>query len=164
MFHRFTDRARKVMALANQEAQRFDHGYIRTEDVLLGLVKEGHGAGIAILKNFGIDLKELRMELEKLVKSGPDMAAMEKQHQITGAKKVIEHAIEESRELKHNYVGTEHILLGLLWETNGVASKSLRNKGLRLKDTRQEVSRIFEIGKGLDYLNDKEEGAGRVDA
>ena len=113
MFERLTDRARKVMALANQEAQRFNHEYIGTEHILLGLVKEGSGVGANVLKNLGIDLRKVRLEVEKLVKSGPEMVTMGKLPQTPRAKKVIEYAIEEARNLNHNYVGTEHLLLGL---------------------------------------------------
>jgi len=97
MFERFTDRARKVMALANQEAQRFNHEYIGTEHILLGLVKEGSGVGANVLKNLDVDLRKVRLEVEKLVKSGPDMVTMGKLPQTPRAKKVIEYAIEEAR-------------------------------------------------------------------
>ncbi len=148
MFERFTDRARKVMALANQEAQRFNHEYIGTEHVLLGLVKEGSGVGANVLKNLGLDLKKIRMEVEKLVKSGPDMVTMGKLPQTPRAKKVIEYAIEEARALNHNYVGTEHLLLGLLRESEGVAAQILMNLGLKLEDVREEVLNL--LGASLD--------------
>ena len=89
MFERFTDRARKVMALANQEAQRFNHEYIGTEHILLGLVKEGSGVGANVLKNLDVDLRKVRLEVEKLVKSGPDMVTMGKLPQTPRAKKGI---------------------------------------------------------------------------
>src|SRR6476659_6621651 len=139
MFERFTDRARKVMALANQEAQRFNHEYIGTEHILLGLVKEGSGVGANVLKNLDVDLRKVRLEVEKLVKSGPDMVTMGKLPQTPRAKKVIEYAIEEARSLNHNYVGTEHLLLGLLREQDGVAAQVLMNLGLKLEDVREEV-------------------------
>jgi ATP-dependent Clp protease ATP-binding subunit ClpC len=148
MFERFTDRARKVMALANQEAQRFNHEYIGTEHILLGLVKEGSGVAANVLKNMDIDLKKLRLGIEKLVKSGPDMVTMGKLPQTPRAKKVIEHAIEEARALNHNYVGTEHILLGLLRETEGIAAQVLMNLGLKLEDVRQEVLNL--LGAGME--------------
>jgi ATP-dependent Clp protease ATP-binding subunit ClpC len=129
MFERFTDRARKVMALANQEAQRFNHEYIGTEHILLGLVKEGSGVGANVLKNLDVDLRKVRLEVEKLVKRGPDMVTMGKLPQTPRAKKVIEYAIEEARSLNHNYVGTEHLLLGLLREQDGVAAQVLMNLG-----------------------------------
>jgi ATP-dependent Clp protease ATP-binding subunit ClpC len=146
MFERFTDRARKVMALANQEAQRFNHEYIGTEHILLGLVKEGSGVGANVLKNLDVDIKKLRLEVEKLVKSGPDMVTMGKLPHTPRAKKVIEFAIEEARSLNHNYIGTEHLLLGLLRESEGVAAQVLMNLGLKLEEVRQEVLNLLGAG------------------
>ncbi len=146
MFERFTDRARKVMALANQEAQRFNHEYIGTEHILLGLVKEGSGVGANVLKNLEVDLRKVRMEVEKLVKSGPDMVTMAKLPQTPRAKKVIEYAIEEARNLNHNYVGTEHLLLGLLREQDGVAAQVLMNLGIKLEEVREEVLNLLGAG------------------
>jgi ATP-dependent Clp protease ATP-binding subunit ClpC len=146
MFERFTDRARKVMALANQEAQRFNHEYIGTEHILLGLVKEGSGVGANVLKNLDVDLRKVRLEVEKLVKSGPDMVTMGKLQQTPRAKKVIEYAIEEARNLNHNYVGTEHLLLGLLREHDGVAAQVLMNLGLKLDEVREEVLNLLGAG------------------
>jgi len=134
------------MALANQEAQRFNHEYIGTEHILLGLVKEGSGVGATVLKNLDVDIKKLRLEVEKLVKSGPDMVTMGKLPQTPRAKKVIEYAIEEARALNHNYVGTEHILLGLLRESEGIAAQVLMNLGLKLEDVRQEVLNLLGAG------------------
>ncbi len=148
MFERFTDRARKVMALANQEAQRFNHEYIGTEHILLGLVKEGSGVGATVLKNLDVDVKKVRLEVEKLIPTGPDMVTMGKLPHTPRAKKVIEYAIEEARSLNHNYVGTEHLLLGLLRETEGIAAQVLMNVGLRLDDVRQEVLNL--LGAGVD--------------
>jgi len=146
MFERLTDRARKVMALANQEAQRFNHEYIGTEHILLGLVKEGSGVGANVLKNLDIDLRKVRLEVEKLVKSGPEMVTMGKLPQTPRAKKVIEYAIEEARNLNHNYVGTEHLLLGLLREHDGVAAQVLMNLGLKLEEVREEVLNLLGAG------------------
>ncbi len=146
MFERFTDRARKVMALANQEAQRFNHEYIGTEHILLGLVKEGSGVGANVLKNLDVDLRKVRLEVEKLVKAGPEMVTMGKLPQTPRAKKVIEYAIEEARNLNHNYVGTEHLLLGLLREHDGVAAQVLMNLGLKLDQVREEVLNLLGAG------------------
>ena len=146
MFERFTERARKVMALANQEAQRFNHEYIGTEHLLLGLVKEGSGVGANVLKNLGVDLRKVRMEVEKRVKAGPDMVTMGKLPQTPRAKKVVEYSIEEARNLNHNYVGTEHILLGLLREQDGVAAQVLMNLGLKLEEVREEVLNLLGAG------------------
>lgn len=134
------------MALANQEAQRFNHEYIGTEHILLGLVKEGSGVGANVLKNLDVDLRKVRLEVEKLVKSGPDMVTMGKLPQTPRAKKVIEYAIEEARNLNHNYVGTEHLLLGLLREQDGVAAQVLMNLGLKLDEVREEVLNLLGAG------------------
>ena len=148
MYERFTDRARKVMQLANQEAQRFNHEYIGTEHMLLGLVKEGTGVAANVLKNLGVDLRKIRLEVEKLVQSGPEMITMGKLPQTPRAKKVIEFSMEEARNLNHNFVGTEHILLGLLREHEGVAAQVLMNLDLKLEDVREEVLNL--LGNGLE--------------
>jgi len=148
MFERFTDRARKVMQLANQEAQRFNHEYIGTEHILLGLVKEGSGVAANVLRNLDIDLRKIRLEVEKLVQSGPEMVTIGKLPHTPRAKKVIEYSMEEARNLNHNYVGTEHILLGLLREQDGVAAQVLMNLGMKLEDVREEVLSL--LGHGID--------------
>src|SRR6266571_3943593 len=157
MYERFTDRARKVMQLANQEAQRLNHEYIGTEHILLGLVKEGSGVAANVLKNLDIDLRKIRLEIEKIVQSGPDMVTMGKLPQTPRAKKVIEYSIEEARNLNHNYVGTEHLLLGLLREQEGVAAQVLMNLGLKLEDVREEVLNL--LGHNMD-AGESSEGAG----
>jgi ATP-dependent Clp protease ATP-binding subunit ClpC len=156
MYERFTDRARKVMQLANQEAQRFNHEYIGTEHVLLGLIKEGSGVAANVLKNLDVDLRKIRLEVEKLVQSGPDMVTMGKLPQTPRAKKVIEYSMEEARNLNHNYVGTEHILLGLLREQEGVAAQVLMNLGLKLEEVREEVLNL--LGHGLEGSEGGERG------
>ena len=156
MFERFTDRARKVMQLANQEAQRFNHEYIGTEHILLGLVKEGSGVAANVLKNLEVDLRKIRLEVEKIVQTGPDMVTMGKLPQTPRAKKVIEYAMEEARNLNHNYVGTEHLLLGLLREQEGVAAQVLMNLGMKLEDVREEVLNL--LGHGLEGAESGERG------
>jgi ATP-dependent Clp protease ATP-binding subunit ClpC len=156
MYERFTDRARKVMQLANQEAQRFNHEYIGTEHILLGLVKEGSGVAANVLKNLDVDLRKIRLEVEKLVQSGPEMVTIGKLPQTPRAKKVIEYSMEEARNLNHNYVGTEHILLGLLREQEGVAAQVLMNLGLRLEDVREEVLNL--LGHGMEGAESSERG------
>ncbi|MFG0266550.1 MAG: ATP-dependent Clp protease ATP-binding subunit [Rhodopirellula sp. JB055] len=156
MYERFTDRARKVMQLANQEAQRFNHEYIGTEHILLGLVKEGSGVAANVLKNLEVDLRKIRLEVEKLVQSGPEMVTVGKLPQTPRAKKVIEYSMEEARNLNHSYVGTEHILLGLLREQEGVAAQVLMNLGLKLEDVREEVLNL--LGHGLEGAEVGERG------
>jgi ATP-dependent Clp protease ATP-binding subunit ClpC len=160
MYERFTDRARKVMQLANQEAQRFNHEYIGTEHILLGLIKEGSGVAANVLKNLDVDLRKIRLEVEKLVQSGPDMVTMGKLPQTPRAKKVIEYAMEEARNLNHNYVGTEHILLGLLREHEGVAAQVLMNLGLKLDDVRDEVLNLLGHGMETEGTERGQAGAG----
>jgi ATP-dependent Clp protease ATP-binding subunit ClpC len=157
MYERFTDRARKVMQLANQEAQRFNHEYIGTEHILLGLVKEGSGVAANVLKNLDIDLRKIRLEVEKIVQTGPggEQVVMGKLPHTPRAKKVIEYSVEEARNLNHNYVGTEHLLLGLLREQEGVAAQVLMNLGLKLEDVREEVLNL--LGHNMP---DSTEGAG----
>ena len=156
MYERFTDRARKVMQLANQEAQRFNHEYIGTEHILLGLVKEGTGVAANVLKNLDIDLRKIRLEVEKIVQAGPDMVTMGRLPQTPRAKKVIEYSIEEARNLNHNYVGTEHLLLGLLREQEGVAAQVLMNLGLKLEDVREEVLNL--LGHNMSESNEGQGG------
>lgn len=144
------------MQLANQEAQRFNHEYIGTEHILLGLVKEGSGVAANVLKNLDVDLRKIRLEVEKLVQSGPEMVTVGKLPQTPRAKKVIEYSMEEARNLNHSYVGTEHILLGLLREQEGVAAQVLMNLGLKLEDVREEVLNL--LGHGLEGAEVGERG------
>src|SRR5262249_13341498 len=144
MYERFTDRARKVMQLANQEAQRFNHEYIGTEHILLALVKEGSGVAANVLKNLDIDLRKIRLEVEKIVQHGPyPVKADARLPQTPRTKKVIEYAIDEARKLDHNYVGSEHLLLGLLREQEAVAAQVLMNLGLKLDRVREEVMNLL---------------------
>ncbi len=144
------------MQLANQEAQRFNHEYIGTEHMLLGLIKEGTGVAANVLKNLDVDLRKIRLEVEKLVQSGPEMITMGKLPQTPRAKKVIEYSMEEARNLNHSFVGTEHILLGLLREQEGVAAQVLMNLGLKLEEVREEVLNL--LGNGLEGGEGSERG------
>ena len=155
MFDKFTERARKVMSLARREAQRLHHEYIGTEHILLGLVQEGQGVAANVLKSLEIDLDKLRREVEKIVKPGP---ATEPAVQIPftpRAKKVVELALEEATTLSHNYIGTEHLLLALLREQEGIAAHVLRSLGVKLEDVREEV--IEFLGGPSDHDEDGEE-------
>jgi membrane protein YdbS with pleckstrin-like domain len=145
MYERFTERARKVMQLANQEAQRLNHEYIGTEHILLGLVKEGSGVGANVLKSLGVDLPGICAEVEKLVQSGPESVTKGKLPMTPRAKSVIKLALEESQSLNHEHVGTEHLLLGLLRDREGVAAQVLMNLGLRLEAVRLQVLSL--VGK-----------------
>jgi len=134
-YERFTDRARKVLQLANQEVQRFNHEYIGTEHILLGLVKEDTSVAANVLKTFDIDLRKIRLEVEKIIQAGP----IDKLPQTPSAKRVLEYSIEEARSLNHNYVGTAHLLLGLLREQEGVAAQVFANLGVAVEDVREAI-------------------------
>ena len=150
MYERCTDRARKVLQLANQEALRFNHEYIGTEHILLGLVAEGNGLAANVLKNLDIDLHKIRREVEKICQCGPDFFSMDSLPPTPRAEKVIEYAIEAARNLKHNYVCTEHLLLGLLRDEYTVAAQVLMNLGLKLEQVRREVLDL--LGRNVDIL------------
>ena len=143
MFDRFTDRARKVMNLARQEAQKLNHDYIGTEHILLGLVQEGSGVAANVLRNLDIDLKKIRLELEKFVKSGSPTMTVGQLPFTPRAKRVLELSMEEANNLNHNYIGTEHLLLGLLREHDGYAARVLMSLGVKLEDVREEVMEIL---------------------
>jgi len=151
MFDRFTDRARKVMNLAKAEAQRLNHEYIGTEHILLGLVQEGSGVAANVLRGMGIDLKRIRSEVEKLVKGSATMVPMGNLPFTPRAKKVLELSLEEASQLGHNYIGTEHLLLGLIKESEGIAARVLTNLTVKLEDVREEV---------LEFLGGPQEGSG----
>lgn len=150
MFERFTDRSRAVIQLANQEAQRFNHEYVGTEHILLGLVKEGSGIAAHVLKNLDVDLRKIRLEVEKIVHSGPAMLTIGKLPYTPRARRVLEFAIKEANALSHNYVGTEHVLLGLLREQEGVASDVLRALGLSTEQVRGGVNAILGTGMAAE--------------
>ncbi len=143
MFDRFTERARKVIILAKEEAKRFNHDYIGTEHILLGLIKEGESVAAAVLQNLGLSLETIRLEVEKLVQFGPSTIVSGDIPFTPKAKKVIELAMDEARRLGHNYIGTEHLLLGLIKEGEGVASHVLMNVGLDLNKVRAEVIKLL---------------------
>ncbi len=143
MFNRFTERARKVIILAKEEARRFNHDYIGTEHILLGLIREGEGVAAAVLQKMGVSLENIRLEIEKLVQPGPSTQIIGDIPFTPRAKKALELAAEEARSLGHNYIGTEHLLLGLIREGEGVASQVLLNLGLDLNTVRNEVMELL---------------------
>jgi ATP-dependent Clp protease ATP-binding subunit ClpC len=156
MFDRFTDRAKKVMSFARQEAMKFNHEYIGTEHILLGLVQEGSGVAANVLKNMNIDLEKIRHEVEKIVKTGPSMVTMGQLPFTPRAKKVLELSMEEASNLSHNYIGTEHLLLGLIRENEGIAAQVLMNLGVKLDEVREEVLEFL----GASDNNQEEESEG----
>ena len=141
MFDKFTPRARQVIILARKEADRFNHSYIGTEHLLLGIIKLGSGVAFNVLRSMGIDFETVRLEIEKSVGSGPAMKVAGDVPLTNSAKRVIELSVEESRNLNHTYVGTEHLLLGLIKEGNGIAAKILIKLGLDLNKVREEILR-----------------------
>ena len=142
-FDKFTIRARKVLTLSQEEAQHFQHNYIGTEHLLLGLVHEGEGVAAKVLTNLGVQLSDVRKAIEFIIGRGERI--------ITGeigltprAKKVIELAVDEARMLNHHYIGTEHILLGLVREGGGIAAGVLESMGVKLEQVRAETLKVLD--------------------
>jgi ATP-dependent Clp protease ATP-binding subunit ClpC len=135
----FTPRAQQVLALARKEADRFNHNYLGTEHILLGLIKLGQGVAVNVLQKMGLDLETVRMEVEKQTGTGPDQKMVGNIPYTPRVKKVLALASKEAKNLNHTYVGTEHILLGLLREGDGIAAKVLRNLDVDIEQTRQEI-------------------------
>src|SRR5947209_6376190 len=135
----FTPRAQQVLALARKEADRFNHNFVGTEHLLLGLIKLGQGVAVNVLQKLGLDLETVRMEVEKQVGTGPDQKMIGNIPYTPRVKKVLALAAKEAKSLNHTYVGTEHILLGLLREGDGVAARVLKNLDVDIEQTRQEI-------------------------
>src|SRR5512145_656936 len=135
----FTPRAQQVLALARKEADRFNHNFVGAEHLLLGLIKLGQGVAVNVLQKIGLDLETVRMEVEKLVGTGPDQKMIGNIPYTPRVKKVLSLAAKEAKALNHTYVGTEHILLGLLREGDGVAARVLKNLDVDIEQTRQEI-------------------------
>src|SRR5881275_736898 len=142
--YNFTDRVRKVLQMAREEAARLHHEYVGTEHILLGLIREGEGVAAAVLTNLNVDLEEIQQKIEETVKKGKAAAAAGPDLPYTSrAKKVLELAMSEARELNHSYVGTEHLLLGLLREEKGIAAQVLTDAGVNLEQSRAETLRLL---------------------
>jgi ATP-dependent Clp protease ATP-binding subunit ClpC len=140
--YNFTDRVRKVLAMAREEAARLHHEYVGTEHILLGLLREGDGVAAEVLRNLNVDLDEIQQKIEETVKKGKAVQATDQPY-TSRAKKVLELAMGEARELNHSYVGTEHLLLGLLREEKGIAAQVLTDCGVNLEATRAETLRLL---------------------
>ncbi len=151
MFERFTEKAIKVIMLAQEEARRLGHNFVGTEQILLGLIGEGTGVAAKVLKSLGVNLKDSRIEVEKIIGRGSGFVAVEIPF-TPRAKRVLELSLEEARQLGHNYIGTEHLLLGLIREGEGVAARVLENLGIDLSKVRTQVIRMLgetaEVGPG----------------
>ncbi|HBU69199.1 MAG TPA: hypothetical protein DEE98_02325 [Elusimicrobia bacterium] len=144
MSNRFTDRVQRVIIIAQEEAKRLNHDYVGTEHILLGLVALGEGVAAKVLANLGIDLRRVRAEVEKLVGTGDNVMLLGEIPFTPRAKKVLELAVDEAQNLGHTYVGTEHLLLGLLREEEGIAARVLENLGVRINEARDEVSSLLD--------------------
>ncbi len=142
MFERFTEKAIKVIMLAQEEARRLGHNFVGTEQILLGLIGEGTGVAAKVLKSMGVNLKDARVEVEKIIGRGSGFVAVEIPF-TPRAKRVLELSLEEARQLGHNYIGTEHLLLGLIREGEGVAARVLENLGVDLTKVRTQVIRML---------------------
>ena len=142
MFERFTEKAIKVIMLAQEEARRLGHNFVGTEQILLGLIGEGTGIAAKVLKSMGVNLKDARVEVEKIIGRGSGFVAVEIPF-TPRAKRVLELSLEEARQLGHNYIGTEHLLLGLIREGEGVAARVLENLALDLSKVRTQVIRLL---------------------
>jgi ATP-dependent Clp protease ATP-binding subunit ClpC len=149
MFERFTEKAIKVIMLAQEEARRLGHNFVGTEQILLGLIGEGTGIAAKVLKSMGINLKDARVEVEKIIGRGSGFVAVEIPF-TPRAKRVLELSLEEARQLGHNYIGSEHLLLGLLREGEGVAARVLENLGADPTNIRTQVIRM--VGEGADSV------------
>lgn len=154
MYEKFTDRSRKVMSIANQEAQRYNHEWVGPEHILLGLAVEGSGVAANVLMASGVTIIRLRTQIEQLAESGPDLITTGRLPHTPRAKRVMEHAISEAHDLGHGYVGTEHLLLGLLQVKEGVAHQVLVNMGIKESDIRKGVLKLIGRYKKEIGFND----------
>jgi ATP-dependent Clp protease ATP-binding subunit ClpC len=143
MNYNFTDRVRKVLAMARDEAIRLQHDYVGTEHILLGLIREGEGVAAAVLTNLNVDLDQVHERVEESVRKGKATIALGELPYTSRAKKVLEFAMAEARELNHSYVGTEHLLLGLLREEKGIAAQVLNSLGVTLEEARAETLKVL---------------------
>jgi ATP-dependent Clp protease ATP-binding subunit ClpC len=143
MNYNFTDRVRKVLAMAREEAIRLHHDYVGTEHILLGLIREGEGVAAAVLTNLSVDLEQLQERIEESVRPGKATIALGELPYTSRAKKVLEFAMAEARELNHSYVGTEHLLLGLLREEKGIAADVLNQMGVTLEEARRQTLKLL---------------------
>jgi hypothetical protein len=158
--HNFTPHSQQALALARREADRFHHNFVGTEHLLLGLIRLNQGTAVAVLKKLGLDLETVRLEVEKQVGTGPDEKMVGNIPYTPRVKKVLALAARESRSLNHTYVGTEHILLGILREADGVAARVLRNLDVNVEQTRQvilkELDPNYEVSS-VEYVVPEEE-------
>lgn len=144
MFQHFTENARKTMSFANEQARQLNHKFIGTEHIFLGLLKHDSSKGVIVLRNLGVNPEKMLSEVEQLInlKNVTDTACSQEQQQTQHARKVVEYAAEEARNFSHDYIGTEHILLGLLRTSQGIASQVLINLGVTTETARMEIEKL----------------------
>ncbi|HEY7126058.1 MAG TPA: ATP-dependent Clp protease ATP-binding subunit [Ktedonobacterales bacterium] len=161
-FDKFTERARKVLSLAQEEAQRFNHNYIGTEHLLLGLVREGEGVAAKVLSNLGVELNKVRSAVEFIIGRG-DRIVLGEIGLTPRAKKVIELAVDEARRLNHHYIGTEHLLLGLVREGEGIAAGVLESLGVNLEKVRTQTIQVLSQSSGQHHADPKHSKTPTID-
>lgn len=144
-FDKFSERARRVFAFAQEEARRFQHNFIGTEHLLLGLIREGDRVALQVMRNLGVDPAQVRKKVEFIISSG-DRIVLGQIGLTPRAKKVVELAVDEARRMNHHYIGTEHLLLGLVREGEGIAAGVLESMGMNLEKTRKETKKVLEAG------------------
>src|SRR4051812_22986154 len=162
MNYNFTDRVRKVLAMAREEAIRLQHDYVGTEHILLGLIREGEGVAAAGLMNFNVGLEQIHERIEESVRKGKATIALGELPYTSRAKKVLEFAMAEARDFNHSYVGTEHLLLGLLREEKGIAAQVLNSLGVTLEEARAETLKV--LGSDVNPSEPAGIGAGQPQA
>ena len=156
-YNRFSERAQRAILIAQEEAKRLNHDYVGTEHVLLGLVALNEGVAAQVLANLTVDLKRVRAEIEKIVGTGDNMMQLGEIPFTPRAKKVLELAVEEAQKMGHTYVGTEHILLGLIREEEGVAARVLENLGVRMEVVREEVLNLLGEAEGKEQQQQQQQ-------
>lgn len=143
MFERSTERARRILAIAQEEAKNLNHDYLGTEHILLGLIREGEGVAAEVLRNMGIKFKTIRLEIENEAPPGGALAILGNVPFTPNSKKVLELAVEEARNMGHNYIGTEHLLLGLIKKEESIGAKILAKFGVTLEKAKEEIAKIL---------------------
>ena len=143
MFKKFTERARRVIILAREEAERYQHEYLGTEHILLGVIKDGGGIAVLVLQRLGVDIRQLKPEIERNLPLSSNTLVIGDIPFTSRAKKVLEYAVEEARAMGHSYIGTEHLLIGLIKEKDGVAYRILSSFGLQYSDIKEQTINLL---------------------
>ncbi|MBU1262074.1 ATP-dependent Clp protease ATP-binding subunit, partial [bacterium] len=162
MFERFTERARKILAIAQEEAKNLNHDYLGTEHILLGLIREGEGVAAEVLRNMGIEFETIRLEIEREAPPGGALAILGNVPFTPNSKKVLELAVEEARNMGHNYIGTEHLLLGLIREVESIGARILIKSGVTIEKARAGIANILGGGSGVPGVPTEEAKKGKT--